>query len=155
LSQAYQDRITRILLIEDNKIDARLTSQALQQMTDWPSKIEVVDDGDKALKFLRRENAYAEADEPDVVILDLNLPKRDGAEVLQFIRTSESLQNVMVFIFSSSPADVAQDRLSGAHIRADSYFEKPDALRTYLSIAVQMKETYKRAASLSRGARAG
>lgn len=155
MTPANQEQITKILLVEDNKIDARLTSQALHQMADWPMRIEVVDDGEKALKFLGREDGYSEADKPDLVILDLNLPKRDGTEVLQFIRTSEDLQNLMVFIFSSSPVDVAQDRIAGARVKADSYFEKPNAVRTYFSIAGQMKETYQRALGSSHGVGAG
>ncbi len=145
---------TKILLVEDNKIDARLTRQALQQIADWPSTVNVVDDGDKAVKYLRRESLYQEAERPDLVILDLNLPKYDGTEVLQFIRASEDLHNLLVFIFSSSPIDVAQDRMLTAKVRADSYFEKPNEVSTYSSIAAKIRESYRQATTGGQGATA-
>ena len=151
MALGYLEHNTRILLVEDNKIDARLTRHALQQMTDWPSTIDVVEDGEKALSFLRREQPYASADKPDLVILDLNLPKCDGTEVLQYIRASEELRNLLVFIFSSSPVDVAEDRMSSARVKADSYFEKPSQVSTYFSIAAQIKENYRRATGLRNG----
>lgn len=151
---AIQERTTRILLVEDNKIDARLTRQAIQKMTGWPSTLEIVDDGEKAIKFLGRQNTYTAAVKPDLIILDLNLPKCDGTEVLRYIRATEDLRNLLVFIFSSSPVDVAHDRMSGAQVKADSYFEKPNEVGTYFSIAEQIRETYQRACSLRTGAKA-
>jgi CheY-like chemotaxis protein len=145
---------TKILLVEDNKIDARLTRQALQQIPDWPSIIDVVNDGEEALKFLLREQAYADALTPDLVILDLNLPRCDGTQLLQFIRASQQLHNLLVFIFSSSPVDVAEDRMHSAQVKADSYFEKPNQLDKYFSIAAQIKETYRRAAGERKAATA-
>lgn len=138
---------TKILLVEDNKIDARLTRLALERMANWPCIIEVLDDGEKALKFLAE-------DKPDLVILDLNLPKCDGTEVLQFIRASTDLRNLLVFIFSSSPVHVAEDRLGSVHVKADGYFEKPNEMSTYFSIAAQIRETYKRASVMNKGATA-
>jgi len=144
----------KILLVEDNKIDARLTRLALERMTNWPCTIEVLDDGEKAVKFLQRDSAYSRAAKPDLVILDLNLPKCDGTEVLQFIRASADLRNLLVFIFSSSPVHVAEDRVGSAHVKADGYFEKPNEMSTYFSIAAQIRETYKRASVLNKGANA-
>jgi CheY-like chemotaxis protein len=145
---------TKILIVEDSKIDARLTRQAIQQLVDWPSRIEIVDDGEKAIKFLRREHSYAAAETPDLVILDLNLPKCDGTEVLRFIRSSEELRNLVVFVFSSSPVDVAEDRMRGAQVSADRYFEKPHLLGTFFSLADQFRESYQHATSSRNGATA-
>ena len=136
-----------ILLVEDNKIDARLTRHAIEQISDWPSTVEVVDDGEKAIQFLLRQRSYAQVGRPDMIILDLNLPKYDGTEVLQVIRKSEDLQHLLVFIFSSSPADVAEERMQSAKVRADRYFEKPSEMGSYFSIANAMRETYIRATS--------
>jgi CheY-like chemotaxis protein len=138
---------TKILLVEDNKIDARLTRLALERTANWPCTIEVLDDGEKALKFLQREHAYRTAHKPDLVILDLNLPKCDGTEILQFIRASADLSNLLVFIFSSSPVHVAEDRMGSAHVQADGYFEKPNEMSTYFSIAAQIRDTYNRASA--------
>jgi CheY-like chemotaxis protein len=151
---ASQARKTKILLVEDNKIDARLTRQAIQKLADWPSSIDIVDDGEKAIKFLRREQAYIAAEKPDLVILDLNLPKCDGAEVLQMIRSSIDLQDLLVFIFSSTPVDLAEDRMYNAHVKADRYFEKPHDVGSYFSIASQIKDSYRRATSARDGATA-
>jgi CheY-like chemotaxis protein len=147
-----QSPITRILLVEDNKIDARLTRQAIQQLADWPSELNLVDDGEQAVRFLRREQSYSHVERPDLVILDLNLPKCDGTEVLQFIRSREDLRDLLVFIFSSSPVDVAQDRMSGARVKADSYFEKPHQVGTFFDIAAQIRETYRQAISSAKSA---
>ena len=136
-----------ILLVEDNRIDARLTRHAIEQISDWPSTVEVVDDGEKAIQFLRRQRAYAHMGRPDMIILDLNLPKYDGTQVLQVIRSSDDLQNLLVFIFSSSPVDVAEERMQSAKVRADRYFEKPSEMGSYFSIANAMRETYIRATS--------
>jgi len=132
----------KILLVEDNKIDARLTRHAFQQISDWPSTIEVVDDGEKALRFLRRQRSYEQAERPDLVILDLNLPKYDGTEVLQVIRSSAELEDLMVFIFSSSPVDVAEERMQNANVSADCYFEKPSEVGSYFLIAAEIRERY-------------
>lgn len=137
-----QEFKTNILLVEDNRIDARLTSQALQKVDDWEAIIHVVDDGDKAMRFLLQKDDYIGAPMPDLIVLDMNLPKHDGTEVLRFIRANETLKRLLVFIFSSSPVDYAEDRMRAAQVKADSYFEKPHALATYFSIAVEMKNTY-------------
>jgi CheY-like chemotaxis protein len=136
---------TNILLVEDNKIDARLMRHAFQNIANWPSSIHVVDDGEKAIKFLRRESVYEEAVKPDLIVLDLNLPKYDGTEVLKMIRASEDLRHLLVFIFSSSPVDIAEDRVESADVKADRYFEKPNEVGTYLAIATQIGEDYRRA----------
>jgi CheY-like chemotaxis protein len=145
---------TRILLVEDNKIDARLMRLALEKLTDWPGTIEVLDDGEKAVKFLQGQSGEPATQKPDLVILDLNLPKRDGTEVLEFIRATEQLHNLLVFIFSSSPVDVAEDRVGIAHLTADGYFEKPNELNTYFSIAAHIRESYWRATQANRRASA-
>lgn len=106
-----------------------------------------MDDGDKAIKHLA-----AQIQPLDLVILDLNLPKCDGTEVLQFIRTCQDLRNLPVFIFSSSPPDVAEDRIISANLSADSYFEKPAMVGTFFSIAKQFKEHYLRTTALRNGA---
>jgi CheY-like chemotaxis protein len=140
----------KILLVEDNMIDARLTCNALGRIPDWPSVIQVLDDGEKAVEFFRRQPSPL----PDLVILDMNLPKYDGAEVLKAIRSGSGMQDLLVFIFSSSPVDVSEERIRQASIQADSYFEKPNEVGSFHSIATQMRDTYRSAGNARRRASA-
>jgi CheY-like chemotaxis protein len=142
-----------ILLVEDNKIDVRLTCHAFHQMTDWPSDIQVLDDGETAMNFLHGLSA-ADHKLPDLVILDLNLPKYDGMELLQFIRSSAVLRNLLVFIFSSSPVDITRQRMQSGRVMADSYFEKPNEVGTFYSIAAAIRAAYQNARLARRGATA-
>jgi two-component system response regulator len=132
----------RILLVEDNKIDARLTRHAIQRVTGWTDCIDVVDDGEKAIQFLSQQHPFANASKPDLVILDLNLPRYDGLDVLRFIRSRDELRNLTVFIFSSSPADMVEDQVHRERLAANSYFEKPSELATYGKIAHRMHATW-------------
>lgn len=143
---------TNILLVEDNKIDARLMRLAIERTAGWSASVVVVEDGEKALKLLGGENGDHETGRPDLVILDLNLPKRDGKEVLRFIRLNEHLQKLMVFVFSSSPLDVAREVMREAEVEADAYLEKPFMVDTYLAIGERIKESYQNAAVLRTGA---
>ncbi len=98
----------RILLVEDNLGDVRLTIEALRERTD-AANFDIASDGSEALHFLRRQGPHAEAARPDLVFLDLNLPKRSGREVLADIKTDPTLRQIPVIIFTTSaaPEDVA------------------------------------------------
>ena len=85
-SSITRSNIAEILLVEDNPGDVRLTKEALKE-SKVLNNLSVVDDGLKAIAFLRKEGAYADAPRPDIILLDLNLPKKDGREVLEEIKS--------------------------------------------------------------------
>lgn len=136
LQFSHPETSTRILLVEDNRIDARLTRHAIQKTIAWHVLLEVVEDGEKALELVQK------VPKPDLVILDLNLPKLDGTEVLCAIRATDGLREIPVFVFSSCPADVARMRMQAAGVEANGYFEKPCEIGTYSSVALEIKQAY-------------
>ena len=120
----------RVLLVEDNAADARLAIEALRECT-VPTHVAVVSDGLQALSYLRREGQYAGAVLPDVLLLDLNLPKMDGRKVLVEIKSDHILKHIPVIIFTSSEAE--HEVLAYRH-GASGYLVKPHALESYFSL---------------------
>ncbi|MHB8735645.1 MAG: response regulator [Terriglobales bacterium] len=122
-----------ILLVEDDPGDARLTEEALRE-TAVANRLSHVWDGVHALDYLRQSNAYPDAIRPDLVILDLNLPKKDGKEVLRDIKSDENLKAIPVVVFSTS---TAEKDIRGAYLlHANCYVSKPVHLKEYMA-AVQ------------------
>jgi two-component system, chemotaxis family, response regulator Rcp1 len=99
--------VTKILLVEDSLGDVRLMEEALQESQE-PTHLSVVRDGEEALAFLRQQGDYASAVRPDLILLDLNLPKKDGFEVLAEIRQDAQLKDIPIVVLTSSanPIDV-------------------------------------------------
>jgi len=97
----------------------------------------VARDGEQALDFIRGRGEFANAKRPDLIVLDLNLPRMDGSEVLRFVRASEELQNVPVVILTSS--DSQRDRDSARTLGADWYLTKPSDLDAFLSLGALLK----------------
>jgi two-component system, chemotaxis family, response regulator Rcp1 len=99
--------VTKILLVEDSPGDVRLMEEALQESQE-PTHLSVVRDGEEALAFLRQQGDYASAVRPDLILLDLNLPKKDGFQVLAEIRQDAQLKDIPVIVMTSSanPLDV-------------------------------------------------
>ena len=123
----------KILLVEDNPIDVYLILYALRQQ-DWLTEIVVIEDGEKAIRYLLEQNSSASPTNPDVVMLDLHLPKRDGTEVLQIIRSTEGLRDLPVIVLSSSPEDIAEAIVRRANVDATCYISKPVNLDEFLGI---------------------
>jgi CheY-like chemotaxis protein len=117
--------------VEDNIADARLVVEALQECS-VPTRVSVVDDGTQAVSYLRREGQYTRAALPDLVLLDLNLPKMDGREVLTTIKTDPVLSHIPVVIFTSSEAE--HDVLAAYRCGASCYLIKPHSLSDYFSL---------------------
>ena len=140
---ATTNSITRVLLIEDNPIDIRLMRFAFERESDWRTLVTIAEDGEKAIHLLNQSLAANEM--PDFVILDLNLPKRDGLEVLQWIRSTEALQTIPVAIVSSSPMDVIQSQLNGACVEANCYFVKPMEVEVFFGLTKKLHFCYKKA----------
>lgn len=111
-----------ILLVEDNPGDVRLTQEALKGAK-VRNNLYVVMDGMEALAFLRREGKYADAARPDLILLDLNLPKKDGREVLAEIKADENLRRIPVVVLTVSQAE--EDILKSYNLYANCYISKP------------------------------
>jgi CheY-like chemotaxis protein len=136
---------TRVLIIEDNPIDAYMVQCALQEELDWTTETTVADDGEKAIELLLQHSSRPIRDGPDLVILDLNLPKRDGVEVLEVIRTTNGLRRLPVVVLSSSPTDVMKSRFNKVNLEANCYVTKPPDLDEFLALGKRIHSCYKKA----------
>jgi chemotaxis family two-component system response regulator Rcp1 len=115
-------RAIEILMVEDNPGDVRLTREALKGGKVW-NQLHVVEDGVAALDFLNQRAPYQQASRPDLVLLDLNLPKKDGREVLAAIKSDPSLKMIPVVILTTSQAE--EDVLRAYNLNANCYVTKP------------------------------
>jgi CheY-like chemotaxis protein len=112
----------QVLLVEDSPGDVRLTQEAFREAND-SIHIHVATDGIEAMAFLRREGKYANAPRPDLILLDLNLPRMDGREVLAHIKEDESLKTIPTVILTTSEAEA--DIQTSYQLRANCYLSKP------------------------------
>lgn len=129
-------RKTRILLVEDNAGDVRLTREALVD-AGVVAELAVVDDGDKALAYLRRVEPYGDAPRPDLVLLDLNLPKRNGREVLAEVKADPNLRRIPVIVLTTSGA--TRDIEACYDLHANSYVLKPLDLDDFARLVAALK----------------
>jgi len=116
------DRTFHILLVEDSPGDIRLTQEAFRE-ENIPYTLDVVQDGVKATAFLQREGEYADAARPDLILLDLNLPRKDGREVLAEIKADEKLKRIPVVILTTSRSN--EDIVRSYNLHANCYITKP------------------------------
>lgn len=112
----------RILLVEDNPGDIRLTQEALKE-SNTEIDLDVVSDGEQAIDFLMKRNRFTDAKRPDIILLDLNLPKKNGIEVLKEIKFHDSLKKIPVIVLTTSDADHDITKAYGLH--ANCYILKP------------------------------
>jgi CheY-like chemotaxis protein len=126
-----------ILLVEDNPGDVELTREALHD-TKVHMRLSVVTDGVEALAFLRRQGPYADAPRPDLILLDLNLPKKDGRGVLAEIKDDPALRQIPVVILTSSQAE--QDILRAYQLHANCYVTKPVDLDQFVTIVRSIEQ---------------
>jgi len=131
-------RPVEILLVEDNPGDVRLTREALREGK-VRNHLHVVEDGVEAMAFLRHEGQYADAVRPDIVLLDLNLPRKSGREVLAEIKTDEDLMRIPVVILTTSKAE--EDILKSYNSHANCYITKPVDLEQFIKV-VQATENF-------------
>ncbi len=120
-----------ILLVEDSPGDARLAMEALKEAKVL-NHISVVPDGVEAMAFLRRKDGYGDVPRPDLILLDLNLPKKDGREVLAEVKADPSLQHIPVVILTTSQAE--QDIMRSYRLHANCYITKPVDLDQFLEV---------------------
>jgi chemotaxis family two-component system response regulator Rcp1 len=120
-----------ILLVEDNPADVRLTREALKEGKVY-NNLHWAKDGIEALEFRRREGRHAAAPRPDIILLDLNLPKKDGREVLQDIKKDDKLKRIPVVILTTSKAE--EDVLKSYNLHANCYVTKPVDLEQFIVV---------------------
>jgi len=123
--------------VEDNPGDVRLTREALKEAK-VRNNLHVVDDGVKALSFLRREGQYASAIRPHLILLDLNLPRMGGREVLAAIKADPQLLQIPVVILTSSQAE--QDIVRAYELHANCYITKPVSLDQFVSVVKSIED---------------
>jgi chemotaxis family two-component system response regulator Rcp1 len=124
-------RPIEILLVEDNPADVRLTQEALRE-NKVHNHLHVVQDGVAALAFLRRAGAYTQVPRPDLILLDLNLPRKDGRELLAEIKADPDLKRIPVVILTTSRAE--QDILRTYDLHANCYVTKPVELDQFIEV---------------------
>lgn len=130
--------VFRILLVEDNEADVYLFRKALQS-AGLEFELIVMDDGGKAIEFVRGEGEHAGRAIPDLAVIDLSLPKNDGVQVLEAIRADERFACTPVIVTSSSAMPPA--RLNERHLQVARYITKPPDLEEFLQIGSALKET--------------
>jgi two-component system, chemotaxis family, response regulator Rcp1 len=138
-------RMPEVLLVDDNPADIDLTSEALARGK-RRLHISAVTDGTEAILFLRREGKYSEAPSPDLVLLDLNLPRKTGREVLSDVKADAALSTIPVVVFSTSQA--ASDIVGSYKLGANCYLSKPSTLPDFLAAVQSMADFWLGFASL-------
>jgi two-component system, chemotaxis family, response regulator Rcp1 len=130
-------RPMEILLVEDNRMDARFAIRALEK-ANFKHRCTLVVDGEEAMDYLMRRGIFASAPRPDLILLDLALPKKDGREVLTELRAEETLSEIPVVVLTGSTdeADVAHTQM----LQVESYLVKPVDLDKFLSVVRQLKQ---------------
>lgn len=123
--------VIEILLVEDSPSDAELMAEALEHAK-HPNRLHIVEDGVEALQFLYRTGAYCQAPRPDLIVLDLNLPRKDGREVLAEIKSHPNLGTIPVVVLTTSAAD--EDILQAYRLHANCYIKKPSDFDTFMVI---------------------
>ncbi len=125
-----------ILLIEDNKGDQVIMQEALQE-AHVDCQLIIVQDGVEAMEFLDRQNEYKSAPRPDLILLDLNLPRKNGREVLQEVKNNPALSHIPLLVISNSNSP--QDVCDCYTLRANAYLEKPTKFRDFVDLADNIK----------------
>ncbi len=139
MNRAREDwKPIEILLVEDNPGDVELTREALAEAKVC-NRLHVADDGERAMDFLRRKGEYAESPCPDLILLDLNLPKKDGRQVLSEIKADPNLTHIPVVILTTSQEE--EDVFRAYKLHANCYISKPVNFQQFLRV-VQAIESF-------------
>ena len=133
-----QGRLAELLLVDDNDNDVELTRIAFQQAR-FAANMHHVENGEECMAFLRREGKYADAPTPDIILLDLNMPRMDGREVLEAISADDALKHLPVIVLTTSEAD--EDILMAYRLRCSSFIVKPVGFENFAK-AVQVIGDY-------------
>lgn len=128
-----------VLLVEDDPGDVLMTREALADHK-VNNRLNVVSDGEEAIAYLRRQGRFSDAVRPDLVLLDLNLPRRDGREVLAEIKNDEDLHQIPVVVLTTSSAD--EDILRSYQLHANAYVTKPVDFDRFISIVRRIDDFF-------------
>ena len=138
MSRRTENRTIEVLLVEDNPGDARLAREAFKDGGEKsPNSLHLVTDGVEAMRFLRREDGYSDASRPNVILLDLNLPRKDGREVLEEIKSDPELKMIPVIVMTTSRAE--QDIVESYELQANAYLTKPLSFNDFMDVAESFK----------------
>ena len=129
----------QILLVEDDPGDVLITREAFAE-NKVRNELSVVSDGESAMRFLRREAEFAAAPRPDLILLDLNLPRKAGHEVLEEIKSDADLQRIPVVVLKTSDAE--EDILRSYELNANEYVTKPVDFDRFLTVVRQIDEFF-------------
>ena len=132
-----ESRPIDILLVEDSPSDAKLTEKTLQK-SKVRNTIHIVEDGVEAMEFLQRMGVYQTAPRPDLILLDLNLPKKDGRKVLAEIKENPGLSSIPVIVLTTSEAE--EDILQSYSLRANCYLTKPVTLKHFVKVIESIED---------------
>ncbi len=136
-STARKDKPTEVLLVEDSPGDVRLTQEAFHD-ANQSIRLHVATDGVEAMAFLKHEGVHIDAPRPDIILLDLNLPKMDGREVLDHIKKDDNLKTIPIVILTTSEAEV--DIVKSYQLRANCYLSKPVQLDAFEALVKSIND---------------
>ena len=139
MTEELQSRPVEILLVEDDPGDVMMTQEAFADHK-VANQLHVVTDGAEAMSFMRREDQYADSPRPDLVLLDLNLPKMDGREVLQAIKSDPDLASIPVVVLTTSEAE--EDVLRSYSLHANAYVTKPVDFERFISVVREIDDFF-------------
>ena len=126
-----------VLLVEDNPGDVRLTQEAFKEAK-MSINLDVTMDGAEAIKYLKKEGDYENVTTPDLILLDLNLPKKDGREVLKEVKTDDTLKRIPVVVLTTSNAE--QDIMKSYNLHVNCYINKPVDFEKFFDIIQKIEE---------------
>jgi chemotaxis family two-component system response regulator Rcp1 len=149
MSYSTPTKRVNILLVEDNPADVRLTKEAFKDSR-LPNKLEVATDGEEALNYIRKLGNYENAESPDLILLDLNIPKKNGHSVLADIKADPVLKRIPIVILTTSSAE--QDILNAYNNHANSYIIKPVDFREFLKVVKTIEDFWLKIVKLPRTA---
>jgi CheY-like chemotaxis protein len=132
-------RPIEVLLVEDDPGDVVLTKEAFED-NKVSNKLSIVSDGEEAMRFLRREGDYTDAPRPDLVLLDLNLPRMDGRQVLEEIKADEVLRTIPVVVLTTSEAE--EDIIRSYRLHANAYVTKPVDFDQFIKVVRQIDDFF-------------
>ncbi len=141
----YESKQINVLLVEDSPSDAKLTAKTFQKAKILNS-LHIVEDGAEAMNFLHQVGAYEKAPRPDLILLDLNLPKKDGRKVLAEIKADPQLCNIPVVVLTTSEAE--EDILKSYSLHANCYVTKPVTLKQFTKVVESIEQFWLTVAKL-------
>jgi CheY-like chemotaxis protein len=144
------DRTMEILLVEDSPDDVLFTREALAD-ADLPHRLSVARDGEEAMAFLRREGAHGDAPAPDLILLDLNLPRKDGREVLTEVKADSELREIPIVVLTTSSSD--EDIMHSYRSYVNSYIRKPVTFEKFVEAVQAIGRYWFSLVTLPRGPR--